>query len=312
MKKKNKHEPRTKKQELVYQSFMIVVGTLLMSISFVLFIEYSGYVVGGVGGVALVFESFFPGLIATSDLITILMWTLFVLGWILVGTKFALKTLPATILYPVFIKMTEALINNPNIYIQGQTLMQTFESLNPIMCVVFGGVIYGMGAGMIFSVGGSSGGLDIPAAIFNKYFHIKLDVILFLQDAVVISLGIVHLGLEPALLGITMTYIMTRLVNRVMMGNDENMMVYIISSKYEEINQFILKQLDRGTTLIPCKGGFTGSDRIEIQVVIDKVDFVKLQKYIREVDGDCFMSVLKARDVLGQGFKDVRKVGQYE
>ncbi|MDY4788556.1 MAG: YitT family protein [Bacilli bacterium] len=305
--KRDKHKPMSRTEDLIYSLIMIFIGSIFMAFAFVFFIEYNGLVVGGVGGVAIVINSLFgEGTVDTSTFITVVMWSLFVVGFIVVGKEFALKTLPATIFYPVFIALFEYIINNPNIMLQGKQIMETFRTINPILSVVFGGVIYGTGAGMMFKVGGSSGGLDITATIFSRLTHVKIDVVLFMQDAIVIGLGVFNLGLEPVLLGIALTYVMSKMVDKQIVGNEENMMVFIISKKYEEINQFILHNIERGTTIIPCKGGYTNSDKNEIQVVINKHDFFKLQKFIKETDPNCFMSVLRARDVFGEGFKRVK------
>ena len=309
--KKDKHKPLTKTQDFLYTATYIVVGALLMAFAFVFFVEYNDIIMGGVGGTSKVIVSFFPNFLSVSVLVTILMWSLFVIGWIFVGKKFALKTLPATIIYPMFIKMFELIINNPNLMIHGKTLMETMTSLNPLILILLGSIIYGTGAGMMFVVGGSSGGLDIPAAIFNKYFGIKIDTMLFIQDAIIITLSIFSIGLEPALFGIIFTKFMTSTVDRRIVGKP-NLLVTIVSNKYEEVNEMILKKVNRGATLVPVKGGYTHEDKTQVQAVIDKQDLFLLKKQLRNIDPDCFIYICDAHEVLGEGFKSVKGDGSYE
>ena len=309
--KRDKHKPLSKKQDLVYTSFMIIIGDILMAFAFVFFVENNNIIMGGVGGISKVIHAFFPNFLDTSTIVTILMWSSFLIGLIFLGVKFSLKTLPCTIFYPLFIKAWEVVIKDPSLTIMGDTLLNTVTSLNPILAAIFGGLVYGTGAGMIFKVGGSSGGVDIPAAIANKYFGVKMHIGLFVQDAITITLSIFGLGLEPALLGIVLTKIMTSTVDKKLVGKP-NLLVTIISNKYEEVNKMILSKINRGVTLIPAQGGYTLENKTQIQAVIDKQDLFLLKKQLREIDPNCFIYICDAHEVLGEGFKSVKGDGSYE
>lgn len=290
----------TKKQKLkLFEDIcFLVIGSVLMAIAYVVFTAPLQIVSGGVGGLAIILKQFIA-LENQSDfeniLISALMVLLFLLGLITQGKKFALRTLPATIIYPGMISLLKEI---PLV----QTLAADIGAGNILIGAIFGGACFGIGIGLILIAGGSSGGFDATAFIISKKYHFKIDRVIFFQDAIIIASGVFIVGFEEALVGILLSYVSMIFTDKIMIGTNENIFLLIISDKYEEINDFIINKLERGSTIVPAIGGFTKKAKNEIQVVINKRDYIEFKNFTKGIDPTCFITVIRARDVYGEGF----------
>lgn len=272
---------------------LLVLGNLLLALAYELFIVPLNIVGGGSGGLSVVLHSLFPS-VSASVFVTVFVVLMFILGAIILGKSFALKTLASTIIYPIGIWIFE--------FIPG--LKETAISIdNPLVAAIFGGILSGFGVGFIFLTGGSSGGVDVPGYIIHKYFkRIRIEKAIFIIDCVIILAGIFIVGIQEALYGIIFAYICMIVTDKVLVGGNENYMLVIVSEKYEEINEFIIKELDHSSTLYPSIGGYTKEKKTTIQVVIRKSDFYVLQRFIKQVDADAFYVIINAGEVYGEGF----------
>lgn len=272
---------------------LLILGNLLLALSYELFILPLNIVGGGSGGISIVLHAIFKN-ISASVFVTIFVVLMFLLGAIILGKNFALKTLASTIIYPIGIWIFE--------FIPG--LKEVANSIdNPLVAAIFGGILSGFGVGFIFLTGGSSGGVDIPGYIIHKYFkRIRIERAIFIIDCVIILAGIFIVGVQEALYGIIFAYICMIVTDKVLVGSNENYMLVIVSEKYEAINEFIIKELDHSSTLYPSVGGYTKENKTTIQVVIRKQDFHILQRFIKQVDSKAFYVILNASEVYGEGF----------
>ncbi len=270
----------------------IVFGNAAMGFAYALFVLPLNIVGGGTGGIGIILRSLF-GMDPTL-FITIFLWAMFLLGFLYFGKDFALKTLPSAILYPLSISLFE---NMEWIHQAAATLT------DPLIGSVFAGVLYGAGVGVIFRVGGTTGGVDIPAFILSRYTKIAAEKIIFGFDVIIILGGVFAVGLQSALVGIIMAFLSMTVIDRIMFGGSETMLLYIISEKHEEINQFILHTLKKGSTILNATGGYTKQPRPTIQVVISRSQYYELEKFTQKVDPQSFIIVVNARDVYGEGFK---------
>jgi uncharacterized membrane-anchored protein YitT (DUF2179 family) len=282
------------KNKLNSRSYVItnlLIGNILMGFAYSVFTLPANIVTGGSGGLGVILRGSFgfdPAIVVTSFL-----WVMFVIGYFALGKEFAIKTLPSTVIYPLAIFMFNNIV----------PLQQAALTINnQLISAVFSGALFGVGAAFVFRVGGSSGGMDIVSFIISKYTKISFEKVIFMLDLVVITAGIFFVGLEPALVGIIVSFITMSAIDRVVFGGSETMMIYILSNNYKKINEYLIHKLKRGTTIIPSFGGYTNEEKRMLQVVISRSDYYTVQRNIVEIDPDAFITVLNAQEVIGKGF----------
>jgi uncharacterized membrane-anchored protein YitT (DUF2179 family) len=274
----------------------LLIGNVIMGFAYSVFTLPANIVTGGSGGLGVILRGLFkfdPAVVVTAFL-----WFMFIIGFFTLGKEFALKTLPSTIIYPLSI----FLFNNIEPL---QAAAQTID--NQLISAIFSGALFGVGVAFVFRVGGSSGGMDVISFVISKYFKISFEKVIFMLDLVVITAGIFFVGLEPALVGIIVSFITMSAIDRVVFGGSETMMIYIMSNHHKKINDYIINNLKRGTTIIPSFGGFTNEEKRMLQVVISRSDYYTVQKNISELDPDAFITVLNAQEVIGKGFSTTVK-----
>lgn len=298
---KQRRQVNTRIHSLGYVIVNIVVGNFAMGLAYSVFVLPHDIVSGGTGGLGVVLRGIFS--IDPTNFITIVMWAMFIIGWIIFGKDFALKTLPSTFLYPLSIY----LFNNI------APLQEWAYSLNdPLLAAIFGGALYGIGSALIFKTGGSSGGMDIPALLIEKYTQFPFEKAIFLEDVAILVLGVFTLGFEAALLGLVLSFISMEAIDRIMFGGSSSMLIYIMTSKVDEVNDFILTELNRGTTIVPCLGGYTRQNRLMIQAVVSRNEYNEVLHFVTQIDKDAFITILNAKETLGEGFKRPRHFKKIE
>ena len=283
--------------------FTIFIGNFFVAFaSSVCFMNYrnesfEGILSGGLSGLSLIMNSLFsfnnPELIAT-----IITWILFIIGWIFLGKKFALQTLLGSFLYPGFLFIFKI----PAF----EFLNTNFNTLEPILVSMIGGILVGTGCGIIYRIGGSTGGLDIPPLVINKFFkRIKLSKLFFIQDGILVILALIaNYNLNQVVIGLISVFMCSLFVEITQVSGYKSYIAEIISDKYMEINQEIFNKLDRGTTVFDCEGGFTGTSRKMIKVMIAKKQYHELLEIVKKHDPNAFMSIQSTSDVFGNGFRD--------
>ncbi|MBQ0064605.1 MAG: YitT family protein [Firmicutes bacterium] len=285
-------------KQKVLEIGMIILGNFLVAVSVAFFILPNDILSGGVAGVAVALK---PVLAFDSILlINILTITLFVLGWILLGKKFAYRTLLSTICYTVF-------VNGLNIVV-GRLPASTF-TMDAYIASIYSGILSGIGLGLAFKAHASTGGMDIPALILHKYAHLKESDAVMLIDGLTIFLGFSTYGLNAALIGILSVFSSGYAINRtVMLGSQTSKNVMIVSSKEEEIRKYILEEVERGATILEGYGAYTMDRHPVLMCAISNKEYPHLEKDIKQIDEKVFMIVTDAYSVHGEGFTNVSKV----
>ncbi len=275
------------KHELFQNILLVVLGNFLLASAVQMFVLPYNILSGGVAGVSV---ALYPLLHIDPDiLINILVYGLFILGFLVLGKDFAMKTFFSSFIYPIFISF---LSNRVPII-----------DIDPILASVYGGVIAGMGIGLTLRAGASSGGMDIPPLIIHKFTNIPLSTLILIVDALTVILGLFTYGLEEVLIGLISVYTSAIAIDKVitMRGNIAKE-VKIISDKYEEISQRIQDELGRGTTLLHGEGGYTRDKKRIVLVIVDSKQYTELMKIIDEIDSDAFVFSSDTTEVKGEGF----------
>lgn len=291
---------------LIKNTGLVALGTLILAFATAVFILPFDLVIGGMSGLAIGIDRLCPWECVSEDLlITLLCWGLFLLGFLILGKRFAAKTLVSALLYPigiaVFSRLADADILNGFFHLPAGEHPQAAMLLGAL----FGGLLIGVGCALTFLGGGSSGGTDIIAFSLCKYFKKwRSSYVIFAVDASIILFGMFAVAdLTRSLLGILSAFLCALAVDRLFLGGNRALSAQIISDRYEEINQAIITHLQRTTTLLSAKGGYSGADKTMLQVSFSLRQYALLRMIIEQYDPDAFVTVLKVHEINGQGWR---------
>lgn len=271
---------------------LIVLGNFILAFAISFFIFPNAIVTGGVSGLATIF---FPTN-AQGRLIFIysLEIVVFILGLVFLGKEFALKTFVSTLTYPVLVTLMQK---------TGESMSAKICGGNDMLASMYGGILIGIGVGIVFRAGGSTGGMDIPPLIVHKYTDIPVNKLVFITDGLTVLLGMGLRGIEASLIGLISVFLCSVLVNKtLMLGMEEAKSLMIISDKYVEIKNGLSDEIQRGATIIDAHGGYTDDPKKVLMVVISKQQFNKSIELIKKIDESAFVVVHDVNEVQGLGF----------
>ena len=291
-------------QNFIKQCLLTVVGTAILAFGTAIFIIPYELVTGGLSGLALVLHNALPWNISVNLYITILTWILFVLGLIVLGKEFALKTFISSLCYPVFVSLFSLLVNN-DVY-NGLFVIQ--NTIHPdsaiIVAAIFGGVLTGLGVALVFLSGGSSGGCDILAFILCKFIK-KLNSAkaIFFVDAAIIILGIyITNDLVVSLLGITSAFVCSLMIDKVFLGSSTAYVAHIVSSRSHNISQRVIFQMNRTTTIVDVVGAYSNKPNKMVIVSFNLREYQKLMNIVNDEDPKAFIQIFRSHEIHGEGW----------
>ena len=266
---------------------LITIGSLIAAVAVSVFLAPHAVVSGGVSGIAIVINKFTGFPIGVAVLLMNI--PLFFAGAIFLGKSFGIKSLYGAFVFSIFMDAVST---------------DVILTENVLMSALFGGVLLGIGFGLIFLTGATTGGTDILASIGNKFVPaIDLGKWFFIFDIIIILSGVVFLkNTELLLAGIVALFLNSWVLDYVISGFNVSKMVYIISDKSDEIAAEIMKNLERGVTGIKSVGMYTKGERTMLMCIVKKFELQKLEKITESKDPDAFIILTQAHQVKGEGF----------
>lgn len=273
----------------LWDSASILAGCALMALGFRLFMNANGIVAGGVVGLSTLLERRFgwePAWVQWGINLPLL-----VLGFALLGKAAGARSALGSLALPLLMLLTRTL----------QPLTHT-----PLLAALFGGVVYGAGLGLVLSGSGSVGGYSLLARLLSKRLPLSVSNALFFFDALTIIGGGILFGPERAMYGLIAAFVMRRALDSVLLGFSHAKLALVISTAHEPIRRAVLETLDRGLTLLPGTGGFTGETRPVLMIVLGQAEVPALRSLVRQLDPDAFVILTDAAEVLGKGFQSAR------
>ena len=273
----------------IKEYLLTTIGVALTAIALEYFFFPCDIAAGGVSGIGLVVNKV-SGL-DTSIVVLVLNILLFILAFIVLGKSFGAKSIYATVMLSVFMWIIEKILK-PGILTE-----------NMFLASVFGSILLGMGAAIVFHQGASTGGTSIIAAIISKFTPIGIGISVLLTDSFVCLLAISVFGVDKGLFGFFSVILIGLIIDKFIDGFNTCKQVFIITSKEKEIVNHIIKNIDRGCTVLNGNGGYTGSDVKIIYTVLNSNQFIELKKHVKEIDPAAFLTVNDSTEVLGEGFK---------
>jgi len=274
------------------EAVVINVGIILIALGLIWFLEPNTIAPGGVTGLAIVIER----LIGVPIYLTNLMINipLFILGIIVLGKGAGAKTAYGTLGLSFFL-----------VVLAKVEFTHVPATEDPLLASIFGGVVVGIGIGLLFKVGGSTGGTDLAGAILNKFFpSLSAAKLMMLVDICVIALAGVASGkIETALYSSVCLYIMVKSADFIVEDLNYSKSFYIISRRSEEISKRIIDELERGVTALQGKGMYSGEKKDVLMCVVNRAQVQKVKAIVREIDPEAFVMLNTTHEVLGEGFQ---------
>ncbi len=294
---------------------LVILGCIIMAFGDALFIAPCNIISGGVSSVGIIVNFFVKnatGFECTDIVVAVCQVLLWVLGLIVLGKKFSAHTLIAMIVYPA----TFSLIYRLNLgEVFGMT--QIYESAlaggpdalgSLLFAAVFGGFLCGAGIALAYHGNGSTGGFNIISAILARYSEIKENASSLIIDVTLIVLGaLIRLSVPNnfvlSCIGILCAIVCSLSIRFLYVDATQFVICDIITEKYEEVNRFVIDEMDHSTTLFDTVGGYTGEDRKMVRAVIYQDETTELREFIATVDPRAFVSFTKAKTINGEGFE---------
>jgi uncharacterized membrane-anchored protein YitT (DUF2179 family) len=269
---------------------VIFLGALLQALALRMFLVPANLVSGGVSGISQIIN-FYTGW-PIGVMVFLGNVPLFVLGWrYLGGPRFALRTAFAVMAYSF---LADFLV----LYLPKQGLTSDL-----LLNTLYGGVISGIGYGLVYRGRGTSGGSDILVRILNHWRGVSLSQSYLLVDSLVILAAGLTFSWTNALYALILLYISGIAAEWTTEGSDVVRAAMIITAAPQAVSLRILEDMERGVTLLPAKGGYTGIDRTVLYCVISRSEVVQIKTLVREADPQAFLVIGQAYEALGEGFK---------
>jgi len=284
---------RKQRQRILDYAF-IALGALIQALAMRLFLVPGLMVSGGISGAAQIvnFYTRWPiGVMVLAGNLPLLL-----LGWrYLGGRRFALRTAAAVVLFSLF---TDGL----SFYVPKEGLTSDL-----VLDALYGGVLLGIGLGLVYRGRGTSGGSDILGRILNHYRGVAISQAYLITDGAVVLASGFAFGWERALYSLVVIYVSGLAAEMISEGNNLYRTSFIITSKPQEITDEICSALERGVTLLPGTGGFTGQPRTLLYCVLSRAEINMLKAIVNDIDPQAFMVIGQANEALGEGFHPLRK-----
>lgn len=262
-------------------------GMLLISAAVYYIMMPANLVLGSLSGLVLVLVNFIP--LKVSTLTFILNGILLVCGYIFIGKEFGGKTVLTSLLLPVYLWVFE--IVTPNVSsLSGNIVID-------LACFM---VVISMGQALLFNMNASSGGLDIVAKLLNKYLGFKIGESLTIAGFIIAATSFFVYDKETMVISMIGTYIYGLVLDRYCDGFRIRKKVCILSGKYQEVQEYIVKELHRGATLYHAYGGIGLTERMEVVTILEKNEYGKLLAYIHQTDPSAFVTVSTVNEVIGE------------
>ena len=267
----------------------VLLGNAMLAFAICAFVVPYGIMLGGSSGIALTVQYFLPNL-PLSVITAIVNILLFFLGWIFLGKKFALTTLLSTVIYPLELAVFELL-----------PVADLFKE-DILVCGVICGILIGLGIGLVVRAGGSTGGMDIPPCIVNKYFGVPVGTALLFFDSAIVLMQVAFRGIDNVLMSILVIALTSVTINRTLMSGERKVQILIISPEYEQIRQMILDKMDCGVTMLDIETGYEGNTQKAILSVVYSRMYPQIRDAALKLDSQAFVIASEVTNVNGRGY----------
>lgn len=277
-----------KQNEAFLAYSQIILGCLIGGAAYPLFLTPNNIAPGGLTGIATVLNYLFGlpvGL--TSMLMNV---PLFMIGYKMLGGKFAFRSLVAMVLFSVFIDLLKLPAITDDV----------------LLATVYGAILLGIGLGIIIRGGATTGGSDMIAQLLHRKFpFITVGSVLMAVDCLVILLAGFTMSTRAALYSLICIFVSSKVIDMVLAGFGSSKMCFVISRESEKICKSIMEELERGVTVLPAIGGYTGKETRALISVVDHKEIMAVKRIVHDADAKAFMFITDTHETLGEGFSSL-------
>ena len=272
---------------------MVALGNVVMAAAIVLFILPAGLITGGTAGLGIIMQHLTGmSLPVFSALFNV---TMFLLGLVCLGKTFAATTLVSTVLSPVMLAVMQHIVGD---YVICDDVL---------LCVLFGGILVGVAIAMVVRAGSSTGGMDIPPLLLQKFAGIPVSRSLYAFDLFIIAGQTVLVAPDMLLYGVLMVLVYTVVIDKLMAQGDAQIQLQIVSEESDAIRRAILQDVDRGVTLLHGQTGYFQQETDVLFTIISPRERHRTEQLIRRIDPHAFIIISHVTRVSGGGFSEAKK-----
>lgn len=292
---------KNKLPTILKEYFIITLGIFIVSIGVHFFKFPNNISTGGVSGIAVVFHQIIPYLSA-SNIVTILNTVLIIIGFIFLGKEFGIKTVYSSVMLSVFLEVFDLLDR-----FLPFTLPMTDQ---PVLEMLYAVIFPAAGSAILFFYRASSGGTDIVAMILRKFFNLDSGKALLCVDSIFVLLTFYNFELhqfspETGLLSVLGMLLKSLVIDNLLENLNQSKNFIIITTKREQVEDFIKTSLNRSATSWECEGSYTHRREFAIISVMNRYQAFRLRSYIKSIDPQAFIIITSTSDIIGKGFREI-------
>ena len=271
------------RKDLVKRYLLLALGCFVLAFAFNVFFNQYGIVCFGVSGLSIVMSKFG---IPNSLFILVVNIFLLILSYFMLGVKKTRNAIVGSLLFPMFVWLNDFFVP----YL-------SFDNVEMLVIAIFGGVLSGLGYGLIYKTNFNTGGTDIICEIIAKYTRISLGKAMWISDGLVVLSGLIVSPFEVILYGFLVLYLITFMIDRVVLGISQSKAFYIVTDSQEEVRQFLLSIPDGGVTLINARGGFSNHKETLLLGVVPTRQYFIVKEGLKQIDKNIFFLACDAYEV---------------
>lgn len=276
---------KNKQKKIIKEYIQIILGASLVGLGYNIFLLPAKIAAGGISGIStLLFEVYALSPALVQFLINV---PIFIIGWLALGRDFSGKTLVGTFWVPLVIFLTADL---------------PLTVTDHLIGALYGGVVLGIGLGIVYLAGGSTGGTAALAQVLRKFTGLSSGYSQLAVDGAVVISSIIVFNFEITLYALMSIYISSKAIDIIQLRTASSKLILIITKEEDRIRELIHEKIDRGYTKLESVGGYSGEERSLLLSVTGNKEAIQIKKWLTEEEPDSFVVFLNASDILGRGF----------
>ena len=281
-------------KEKVKEYVLLTIGVLFVVVGVYFFKFPNNYAIGGVTGLAMIISNLLGGAISSATLVTIINTVLLVIGLLVLGKEFSIKTIYGSFLLSGGLQLLEVIYP-----------MEAPFTSEPVLELAFAVGFPAIGAAILFNSGGSTGGTDIVAMILKKYSSFDIGQALFVTDVFLTLLAFPTFGMQTGLLSFLGLVLKSTVVDSAIENMNLHKYFTVICDNAEPINHYIVQELRRSATVCDARGAFSGQNKKIILTVLNRSQAVQLRQFIKHEQPTAFILITNTSEIIGRGFRGV-------
>ena len=275
-------------KRVIRDSLLVVLGNAVVAFGVAVFAVPSDLIVGGATGLSLSIEQFVSVNYAT--IVFGINMVMLIIGFLVLGKKFAAGTILSSFIFPFFLGLFEAIPQFQHI------------TNDILLSAIYAGIFTGVGLGIVFRLGYSTGGMDVPPIILNKKKGVSVALAINVLDIMILVGQVFFSSFEGILYGIITVFVSTFVLDQVIVMGEKNLQVLVISAEHEKIAEAIFNEIDRGCTFVNVTTGYFHHQQKAVLCVANNREYAKINDLVMEIDPAAFIIGSEIHSVKGRGF----------